>query len=487
MKHIDLKNTTLESTSKQCPICESTLQKIIPKTEHDDFDAFYLCDNCNFIGSSDISQVQTALTMLKANSIQLVDFKTDVVRGYVPLTVEFISNCFNINATDWKWDFGDGETGDGETITHEYTTPGTYNVNLDVFEERVGRTNRTKNSAVIVENFTQPKSSFHATQTHGYDSLLTQFIATPEGSEIIGYEWDFGDGTPHSTLKDPFHEYTSIGYYDVSLTVQNINGTTDTTSMVEFISVEYAPPVADFTADPIDWFEPSTVDFRYTGGSDVFNYYWTFGDGSISTDSNPTHTYDTTGLYDVTLNVNNPSGEDTRIRNGYINIRPYAGSPVADFEITPIADITELPQRIQLTDISTVSGAVEWAWIFSNGVVSDEQNPIVEFNEYGTYTFTMQITDSHGATDNVSKSITIDIIPASAQYSYTSIPGNNTIEFINESTGDFLYYQWVFGDGNTSTEENPVHAYSIPGRYTVSLTVSNSKGFNTITQDIVVG
>ena len=137
------------------------------------------------------------------------------------------------------------------------------------------------------------------------------------------YAWDFtSDGEEESSDASPTFTYTTPGTYTVSVTVTNGAGS-DSEVKNDYITVVEvpAPPVAAFTSNRRSGAAPLTVRFTdISTGSMPMTYSWNFGDAGTSSDQNPTHTYEETGTYTVTLMATNSLGTDTVTRTGYITV-----------------------------------------------------------------------------------------------------------------------------------------------------------------------
>jgi len=151
----------------------------------------------------------------------------------------------------------------------------------------------------------------------------------------------------------------------------------------------------------------------------------------------------------------------------------------------PFADFTTnvtggtIPLAVQFTDTS--EGEPEtWEWNFGDGSTSTEQNPVHTYTKPGTYTITLTVTNAAGS-DSTENTVTAGSISFTA--SVTSGPVPLTVEFTDTSGGDPEAWEWDFGDGETSDEQNPTHTYETAGTYDVALTVTYDGSSNSITKE----
>lgn len=134
----------------------------------------------------------------------------------------------------YVWNFGDGRTGSGSRTTHEYDLSGSFNVTLTVTDDR-GSSNTSGSQPVAVAVNTAPLAKFTFSPTAPRTGSAVSFNAAQTtaalGRTIVGYEWDFGDGTPHAAGITPFHTYALPGTYTVTLIVTDSAGQTNATSL----------------------------------------------------------------------------------------------------------------------------------------------------------------------------------------------------------------------------------------------------------------
>ena len=402
----------------------------------------------------------------------VADFSANRTSGKVPLSVQFTDSSQN-NVTSWSWQFGDGGTSTKQNPVHTYTAPGTYTVNLTVMNN-CGSGTASKPMYITAEPCPLPVADFSANRTSGKVPLSVQFTDSSQNN-VTSWSWQFGDGTT-SIEQNPVHTYTVAGDYTVTLTVTNECGC-DSASKQEFITAEPCPPpVADFSANRTSGKAPLSVQFTDLSTNDPDTWLWQFGDGDTSTEQDPVHTYTTPGTYTVNLTVTNECGCDSASKQEFISAEPCP-PPVADFSANRTSG--KAPLSVQFTDLST-NGPDTWLWQFGDGDTSTEQNPVHTYTTPGTYTVTLTVTNECGC-DSASKQefITAEPCPLpvadfSANQTCGKIP--LSVQFTDLSTNGPDTWLWQFGDGATSTEQNPVHTYTTPGTYTVTLTVTNECG-----------
>jgi PKD repeat protein len=401
--------------------------------------------------------------------------------GKTPLAVQFADTSTGGTPTSWSWTFGDGGTSTEQNPSHTYKTAGTYPVTLTA-------TNDDGSSTASVENcvraiaLTPPVAAFTQDVTSGKVPLTVQFTdqSTNTPNE---WAWDFeNDGTVDSTQQSPSHIYTGAGTYAVSLTASNNDGP-GTVTKTNLITVQpLEPPTADFSATPTSGKVSLTVQFTDLSAG-ATGWSWDFGDNTpLSTDRNPSHTYDKAGTYAVTLTATNADGSDVEAKAGYVTVSPLV-PPVAAFT----ADVIEgtVPFAVTFTDQST-NDPTTWSWDFGDGGTSTLQNPSHEYTTPGTFTvrLTATNTDGHDIEEKVGYITARPPVPAPVA-SFTQTPSSGlaplAVTFMDQSTNSPTSWSWDFGDGSTSTEQSPSHTYSAFGVYTVSLTATNAGGSNTST------
>lgn len=164
-----------------------------------------------------------------------------------------------------------------------------------------------------------PVANFKSSVTSGYAPLSVRFIDKSTGSPT-SWSWNFGDKST-STAKNPIHNYTKAGKYNVSLTVKNAADSNTVTKSSYIVVNILKPPVANFSAAPTSGKAPLTVKFTDKSTGSITSRFWNFGDKSTSRAKNPTHKYAIKGKYTVSLTVKNAAGKNTKIMSKYITVK----------------------------------------------------------------------------------------------------------------------------------------------------------------------
>ncbi len=238
-------------------------------------------------------------------------------------------------------------------------------------------------------------------------------------------------------------------------------------------------PVAEFTADKTSGDAPLTVSFSDQSTNSPIVWSWDFeNDGIIdSTEKNPTHIYTIPANYPVSLTVGNAAGTDTETKTNYITVSAIV--PVADFTATPASGIA--PLTVQFNDTSA-NVPTSWSWDFENdGIIdSTEKNPTHTYTVAGKHTVSLTAGNAAGTNSKVKSSFITAYGPPVANFSGTPLSGTTplTVTFTDRSENVPSSWLWDFGDGSTSTSQNPSHRYSYGGNYSVSLNVTNPAGSN---------
>jgi gliding motility-associated-like protein len=358
------------------------------------------------------------------------------------------------------WYFGDGTSATGIHATKIYPAPGTYIVKMIAsFGACIDSAFKT------ITVLAKPTAAFSAPTTSSCKPPLTVNFSS-SSTDAVHYNWNFGDGNT-GTGPAPSHTYTAYGSYTVTLIASNASGCSDTLTMPGYINI--SPTDVQINNLPRSGCAPFSWVFSTTTTTidPIVSYLWNFGDGNTGTGATPAHTYTAAGNYTVSVIVTTASGcTDTATVVAGITV---STKPVANFTANPRDVCAKLP--VNFTDQSTGT-ITQWLWIFGDGGTSTDQNPIYEYQDTGYFDVTL-IVWNNGCPDSIKFTNYIHVKPPIAAFTTTFACGNpRQITFTAQSVGADQW-TWNFGDGTTSTTQNPVHTYADTGTYTVTLTVVN--------------
>jgi gliding motility-associated-like protein len=401
----------------------------------------------------------------------VANFSANNTSGCGPLRVDFTDR--STGAPDsWSWDFGNGQLSTKQNPTNIiYAQPGTYTVRL-VVKNASGIDDEVKTDYITV--FAAPSVSFTANLTTACVPAAVQFTdrsTSPPGSTITSWQWNFGDGGT-STQQNPTHTYTNTGFYSVTLQITNSNGCKKTATIGRYIRIVGGVNVDFAFLQPPTCQPPFLINFRdQSAGPGTLSYSWNFGNGSTSTIQNPSTTYNAPGTYSVKLTVNSDLG-----CSGTTTKDVVVAGKTTDF-IAP-ANIC-VGQTVNFQN-NSVPAPVSSSWSFSDGTISSQINPVKTFLSGGTYQ--VKLINNYGnCRDSITKDVTVITSPTIDFSSNDTISCDApfAVQFTDNSPVASTWF-WDFGDGITSTEQNPNHTYNNPGFYDVSLTITLAGGCSNV-------
>jgi PKD repeat protein len=400
--------------------------------------------------------------VLQAQSI-VAQFTASVRQGCAPLTVQFSNH--SINASTYHWDFGNGNSSNISNPTTLYTTKGAYTVRLIVGDSNNNYDTLEFSQMIKVGQVSQVDFSYSMNS-----SCLNEHRIdfSNKSIETQNYLWDFGDGYT-STLENPSHVYQDTGSYLVKLVATDsigCAGIKQANQPIRIIQKTEASILVD-TTESCD----SSHAFAFTTIPNSFSAYrWYFGDGDSSVLMNPAHTYWQAGSFDVRLQVVDSNGcSDTVQQNDFIRVH----SPPRVAFTTQVLNSC-FPVSV-LCNADTLPGA-QYSWDFGNGSTGYSHLDTGTYQLAGSYSLKLKVEDAHACVDSLSHNLSINAGSGSTAAFWVdtlTFCVNTPIPFTNQSTRARSYL-WNFGDGNTSTLENPVHSYERAGNYRVLLTVTDS-------------
>lgn len=333
--------------------------------------------------------------------------------GCVPLTVRFTDTL--AKGKLYIWDYGDPFNPKRDTtykpnntILHTYTQVGTYRLMLISIDSSTCNIADTAYVNVKVGNnevspdFNFSKLDSCSSLRYQFNNLTTAVVPTFTNQSFL---WDFGDGSPkvRSGLAPIIHTFPATGSYIVTMIIDDTTfcNAPDTVKK----NVRINPNVKAIFSTPARGCVPYTAEFKNLslGGTD---WIWEFGDGGTSTDFEPTHTYASTGTYNVRLIAIDTSTCNKRDTSAYFTITVFP-IPTANFSWTPNPPVENTITRF--TNLSI--GANRYLWDFGDGESSTEVNPSHLYNATATYKATLYAFNIADCVDSITLDVPILIRP----------------------------------------------------------------------------
>jgi PKD repeat protein len=443
-------------------------------------------------------------------------YQSMVVNDYIHLDVEASDFMAEIQQVTNKYPITDSEidgikynlsqNGLPENQTHLYKKYGMTDANIDAIAEILqvvpnkyymsysttiissirfcGWNNAATMQSIASElgDEAPPFANFNISPTSGKAPLSVQFT----DESLRGPDqwfWELGDGAT-ATTQNAEYTYSTAGTYTVNLTVTNSTTGSDTRTKYEIITVlAPTPPVANFTVNKTSGKVPLTVQFNDLSNNTPTTWSWDFGDSTSSAEQNPIHTYTVVGNYTVSLTATNDDGSDTMTVTDFITVNPLT-PPIPNFTATPLSG--KAPLTVQFNDTSSGGIPTLRNWNFGDGTTSIEIDPVHTYTTTGNYTVSLELANGDADVfENRTDYITVfPPTPPVVAFSANTTTGKAplAVRFTDASTNAPTAWEWSFGDGYVSTEQNPVHRYSVSGTYAVSLNANNADGTGNLTK-----
>ena len=272
-----------------------------------------------------------------------------------------------------------------------------------------------------------PVTNFSATPTAGCGPLGVTFTDQSTNNPTF-WSWDFGNGQT-SSLQNPAVTYATAGSYTVTLIARNASGA-DVMRKTNFITV-YPFPQASFVSNTAQACAPASIQFTDNstpGQGTIVSWNWIFGDGSTSTQQNPSHSYTQPGYYSVALTVQNSSGCSNSVSNARF-LRIINGIQ-PNFVFNQSSTACSAPFVGTLLNQTAGPGTLSYNWTIGNGATpagSTAESPAITFPTDGTYSINLQVASSFGCTASIQQPLTFSNTTAIIKAPATTCVNSPTI------------------------------------------------------------
>lgn len=407
---------------------------------------------------------------------------------------------FGLNIQSWNWNFDDPASGSNNTSTlqnplHLFANAGTYNVFLEVTNQN--GCSDTISHPILINP--PPPVSFNHSPAGGVCQNDTAYFSvntdTTNTSAILSYLWNFGDpasGSQNtSTQMNPWHIFTTFGTFNVSLTILDTAGCTNTITIPVNV---FEAPYPDFTFSPACFTDSTLFTDQSLPGATVINQWsWKFNDpgaapGDTSNLQNAWHTFTAIDDYFVELTVTDYNGcSSTTGRWVEVFDIPTAGFSFYQF--------CNPPGMVQYFDESSYGSSgsplQEWNWELDDGYFANEINPSYIYDDLDTcYIVNLTVTDANLCSDTYTDTVclfgavTVDFTAEQVCFKQTT-----TFQGIYQPSSSLIAeWNWDFGDGTpiySTPHDTAAHLYPAPGEYLVTLNVEDINGCSASTYHTV--
>ncbi|HEY8387428.1 MAG TPA: PKD domain-containing protein, partial [Parasegetibacter sp.] len=369
--------------------------------------------------------------------------------------------------TDYEsfyWDFGDGTVSELDNPVNFFNTYGSYEVRLYV--TGYGGCVEYASQQVNVYN-PYSYTNISMSPITSCNELTVDFgINTPPATRFVFY---YGDGTSDTTgTRNLSHFYDFPRNYAPYLILTDSLDCTVTVGGPNTIRIIGAVPI--FSPDKKNFCDESIVYFRnFTQGNDpIVSTVWDFADGTTSTDQEPTHFFNTPGVYPVTLTV---TTEANCTKSFIDTIRVYNTPEPIIFsdDLVCLNELIAFQGQLALADTS-----ITWNWNLGNGVTTQNADTSTSYTRAGTVTVNLSATNLLGCSGSTSKSITVAPLPEILFESDPVVPVGSSITIPVTYSPNVV--QWIWTPSNTlncNNCGNPVATPQFTTTYRVDVTDAN--------------
>ena len=395
--------------------------------------------------------------------------------GCSPLSISITNLSTNLN--NYNWDFGDGTLSTLINPLHTYINNSLVNNNFNIILKATSSFGCRDSIQKTINIFYKPNANFNINAVSGCHPLSIAFSDQSTGG--THYSWNFGDASPIDTTVNPTHIYTNFTPAAITFAAKLIITTDNgcTSSFTKNILV-YPHVTAAFTGQA-DGCSPLNINITNLS-SNMSNYNWDLGDGTLSAQVNPSHTYINNTTVNDNLNITLTASSNFGCRDSVQKPINVFYKPNANFNVNAVSGCH--PLSISFSDQS--AGGIHYSWNFGDGSQADTTvNPTHVYTNYTTvsitYTSKLTITTNNGCTSFFTKNILVypHVIAAFTGQANGCSPLNITLTNLSTNTNS---YNWDLGDGTLSSQAGLSHIFTNNSSanilYTILLTAVSSFG-----------
>jgi PKD repeat protein len=377
----------------------------------------------------------------------------------------------------YYWDFGDNSYSAGANPSHIYSKAGGYTVSLKVMDSTFVSC-QSNLSKFITAGSGGCTTAVDFSFTQDTTAKTVSFTDKTVGNNLKWY-WDFGNGESLFLQNPTGYKYTKGGAYTVCLTARDTLLNCQNRMCHNLI----ANNVADCQTKILFFTDGSSNAVQFDGKSlnTANSYYWSFGNGDYSNQTNPLYTYPVSGYYKVCL-----STRDSILPGCQSKSCDFVHAGSGDCKAKYNALLSANSLSVNFNDAS-VGDATSWYWDFGDGHVSNQQNPNYKYANTGFYQVCLTVSKK-GSQDSYCNTVHVGNSDCKTSFSYFTDPVKQSTEFKDLSLASPTTWSWEFGDGTISTLQNPQHTYTYAGIYTSCLSTMNAAGcISHACEDLTVG
>ncbi len=417
-------------------------------------------DGCVVTGSAPLQ-----FSEIPTSKIEFADDPNDKCKGY-SREIKYVGNA--TSKANYMWDYG-GCQADSLDWNLRRVSLGIYNskpvVSLVVEE------NGCRGDTSFLLMGANPDFVMNTAKSRGCDAATISFSGDLKTPDDLIFEWNFGDGTPVNNLQNPSHFYKTVGKYDVGLVITNqLNGCKVGYTVNEMVKI-FPTPVVDIAVDP-GFCNDKTVDVYYVQNNDSSICTWDFKGTShqVGKGNDSITVFLDTQIATIRLQV-----EEFGCTSKWVETTAKR-KPVFDIS----TDVTKGCQPLPvLASAVATDEQLEYEWL-TDSVISNGNEKLFVLPDAITYGFTLAAKSLlTGCSDTLTKRNVVKVFPipvAKFKVDYpVAIIEHANLSFTNLTPGVNVF-NWNFGDGTFSEQENPQHTFTTLGKFPVQLLVESEIG-----------